>query len=79
MAAATNEGWHNVGSIKDIFQDADQIDYELRNCIRGSYTSGTENEDLAMDLRRLANRLLEAAEELENRTTSQASLDTPEE
>lgn len=76
----TNEGWHGEAISYTLLAlgEADDIQYELRNCIRGSYSiGGTENEDLAYELRKLVSRLEDCITDIENQP-SQASMDTPD-
>ncbi len=62
-------GW-NLNELADtglmeVLSDASGIEYEISNCIRGSYAiSGDTVEDLKDDLLNLAERLKEIAEQL---------------
>jgi hypothetical protein len=62
-------GW-NLNELADfglmeVISDISGIEYEIRNCVRGSYAiSGDTVEDLKGDLLNLAERLQEIAEQL---------------
>jgi hypothetical protein len=64
-----NDGWNlnelaDMG-LMDVLSDASGIEYEIANCVRGTYAvSGDTVEDLKGDLLELAERLKEIAEQL---------------
>jgi hypothetical protein len=63
------DGW-NLNELADtglieVLSDASGIEYEISNCIRGTYAvSGDTVKDLKSDLLELAERLKEIAEQL---------------
>ena len=60
-------GW-NKGNVYNILEVTDKVydlAYELKNCVRGAYTSCETYEDLQEYIRRLAHEFEEAADMME--------------
>ena len=52
-----NDGWEiddTDSDLLDVFDDLQRVAYELKNCIRGSYTKCTTYKELAMYLKKKA-------------------------
>ncbi len=65
----SNDGWSDT--IRDIVEEfgseVEQVLYEVRNCVRGSYGGfGSTSADLAGYLRDIAGHIESAADEIEN-------------
>ena len=60
------DGWgEEVRDFLDsIMSEAEELFYEIRNCVRGSYTNCTTKSELGDYLRNLAEQLNEAADEI---------------
>lgn len=67
MIDEMNDGWGDdvQESLADAFCKLKKLMYEVRNCVRGSYTSCRTEAELAGYLRSLASDLEAAAEEIE--------------
>lgn len=53
------EGWNKekVGDVLHVMQDIYEAQYELENCVRGSFTRCTTYQELGVYLKNLASRL----------------------
>lgn len=61
------DGW-NLGdqmSLDSVFEQLEGLMYEVRNCVRGSYTGCKTYPELADYMRRLSDKLSQAAEDVE--------------
>lgn len=66
--AEDNDGWdesvQNV--LNDVLTQTDSLQYEVKNCVKGSYTQCKTNEELASYLRNLSEQFNLAADEISN-------------
>lgn len=62
------DGWSETvqDELYDVMDKMDSFLYEVRNCIKGSYTHCSTNDELADYIEGLADRLTEAAEYVRN-------------
>ena len=60
------DGWSEEvrDCLEDVFSDLEQLMYEVRNCVRGSYTHANTNEELAEHIQSLAHELSSVADDL---------------
>ena len=65
---SASDGWdlEDLGQLEEAFGEIENFMYEVRNCVRGAYTGCYTYEDLADKLRRIAEDLMTAADEIEN-------------
>ena len=58
------DGWNEteLQSVLDACGDIYNLQYEIENCVRGAYTGCHTYEELEEEIKRLARRLLSAAE-----------------
>lgn len=63
----SSDGWSEQiqEALEDSFNDLEHLMYEVRNCVRGSYTNVNTAEDLADCIRTLASNLEAAADQVE--------------
>lgn len=62
------DGWNlegQVWSVDEVFDQLEEMMYEVRNCVRGSYTGCKTYPELADYMRKLADHLKQAAEDVE--------------
>ena len=62
------DGWNLEGQVwpvDEVFGQLEELMYEVRNCVRGSYTGCKTYPELADYMRRLADNLKQAAEDVE--------------
>ena len=62
------EGWKLAGHVwpvDEVFEELEGLMYEVRNCVRGSYTGCKTYPELADYMRKLADKLSQAAEDVE--------------
>ena len=60
------DGWSDEvrDCLEDTFAGLESMMYEVRNCVRGSYTGANTNEELADHIRELAEALSSSADYL---------------
>lgn len=62
------DGWNlegQVWSVDEVFEELEGLMYEVRNCVRGSYTGCKTYPELADYMRRLSDKLSQSAEDVE--------------
>lgn len=62
------DGWSEEvqDCLEEVFSDLEKLMYEVRNCVRGSYTNANTNEELAEHIQSLADELSSVADYLPN-------------
>lgn len=58
------DGWRVPYSLKEFFHEFDDLEYEVRNCVRGCNTGCHSYQELADYIQGLADRLSECADEV---------------
>ena len=60
------DGWSEEvrDCLEDVFSDLERLVYEVRNCVRGTYTHANTNEELADYVVDLADKLNSVADYL---------------
>ena len=65
----SNDGWNDILSefpeIEEVLSDIYDLQYELKNCVRGAYTNCDTYDELAQHMHELADALHDAAAGLE--------------
>ncbi len=76
----SNDGWNDILSeypeLEEVLSEIYDVQYELKNCVRGAYTNCETYDELAQRLHELADGLHDAAASLEG---LEGPFDEPEE